>query len=89
MKFVHAYSHSGIRGNDIADEMAKREVKLNVGKMVGKNNIKTVSEDVYNNIKANYKYVFKFLTVAEMIMLNNNLSGLNPDELFFAFKLQI
>ena len=51
--------------------------------------VKTIPEKIYNYVKMNYKLIFKFLTVTEMILLNNNLNGLTPDELLFTLKIKI
>lgn len=91
INFIHVYSHSGNYGNEIADQMAKKAVNINIKNQISNSNKdnKVIDEVMHKHIKNNYKCIFKFLTVAEMIMFNNNLNGLNPDELLFTFKLKV
>jgi len=92
VRFIHVSSHSNCKGNNIADSLAKKIVnidKKNVVNDLNVNNTKCVNKKQISWLKYNYRLIFKILTVDEMMLINNNLNSLNPEELFFTLKLKV
>lgn len=87
VEFFKIPSHTGLPGNELADTLAKKAI----GMLDKKKN--TVRGPLYpqgkiDYLKANYKVLFKILTVIEMIYLNNNLNNCSVDELMMNWMVK-
>lgn len=84
--FVKVPAHTGIKGNEYADMLAKAAVNI---KTDGKINvIHTISETDKAFYKGFYKEIFKTLIMIEMVALNPNTNDLSVSELFFNTRVK-
>ena len=87
MKFIKVPSHTGILGNEMADYYAKCGANI----PSTNNNYKTkplYSEKQIALFKELYKFIFKYLTIAENIYLNANLNDLDLDYLILNLTIK-
>ena len=85
IKFVKVPSHTGILGNDMADYYAKLGAGIKQNNK--ENDIKYSAEQI-NLYKELYKFIFKYLTIAENIYLNANLNDLDLNYLLLNLNIK-
>jgi ribonuclease HI len=89
IQFIKVPAHSGIDGNEKADELAKYAVGLvkdNLDKIKKQVNVSSEEEVAY--YKKLYRIIFKICVLTEMIFLNNNLNNLDIDLLILNLNLK-
>ena len=91
INFIKVKSHSGVRGNSMADDLARAAVKLPFRKIPNEAEppLKLWTDEDINYIRSTYKILFKICTVIEMISLNNNLFDLNLEELLLNMRIKM
>lgn len=86
IKFIKVASHTGVKGNERADFLAKQGAEIST---ISSNDKPKYAQSVIDYLKDKFKVVFKFLTVIELCYYNNNLNGLSLEWLLVNMKVKI
>lgn len=86
IKFIKVTSHTGLKGNDRADSLAKAGAEIFA---LDKNEKPKYAQELINYLKDKFKIIFKFLTLIELCYYNSNLNGLSLDWLFINMKVKV
>jgi ribonuclease HI len=86
INFVKVPAHTGIKGNEYADMLAKAAIGVNTDAKIDK--VHKIPEKDKKFYKVFYKEIFKALIIAEMVALNPSTNDLSVSELFFNTRVK-
>lgn len=88
VEFFKIASHTGLPGNELADQRAKAVIGIVKEDGEDRRGGPVYPQEKIDYLKRNFKIIFKILTTIEMIYLNNNLNNCSVMELMMNWMIK-